>query len=437
MDPAAVAAAAAAALVMAAAQFNFATSPGQHSADRMLNMGNADDKKLYFKATERLTTKEDLFDLEPEHLTGFLQVVRNRANLYGWNDDSDGGLGGIFTIPIDPADINTIYDNLLDSYGLISLERVRNFEASYIATETRPAQDTAMLYQCLIMSLTQDAHNAIMLWKEEFYVAGRPSGFLLLRVIIRESHLDSNATTSVIRLQLTQLDEYMPQVASNILKFNRHVQELMTALHARGATTQDLLTNLFKGYKAASDKKFRVYVERQESDYFDGLAITPQSLMNKMSTRYKQLVVQKMWDAPSEEDKKIMAMQAQINRYAPKKRNVAEKDESKKQSADKGRTPDPDWLANNVKPDPASTVNMHKGAPWYYCCQETGGKCGGQWRKHKPTDCKGISKREQERTANEGSSNKKLKIMKALQAVSESEQADGTDEEQPDEPMMF
>jgi hypothetical protein len=67
MDPAAVAAAAAPALVAAAAQFNFATSPGQHLADRSLNMGNADDKKLYFNATERLTTKEDLFNLEPEH----------------------------------------------------------------------------------------------------------------------------------------------------------------------------------------------------------------------------------------------------------------------------------------------------------------------------------------------------------------------------------
>jgi hypothetical protein len=258
MDPAAVAAAAAAALVLAAAQFNFATSPGQHSADRLLNMGNTDDKKLYFKATERLTTKEDLFNLEPEHLTGFLHVVRNHANLYGWNNDL---IEGIFSIPVDPADINTSYDYLLDSYGLISLEHVRNFETSYIATETRPAQDTAMLYQCLITSLTQDTHNAIQLWNEEFHVAGRPPGLLRLRVIIRESHLDSNAQTPVIRLrlQLTQLNKYMPQVGSNILKFNRHVQELITALHARRATTQDLLTSLFKGYKAALDKKFWEY----------------------------------------------------------------------------------------------------------------------------------------------------------------------------------
>jgi hypothetical protein len=116
-------------------------------------------------------------------------------------------------IPVDPADVNMSYDNLLDSYGLISLEHVKKFKASYIDTETRPAQDTTMLFQCLITSLTHDAHNAIQLWHEEFHVAGRPSGFHLLcviiREIIRESHLDSNATTSVIRVQLTQLDEYM------------------------------------------------------------------------------------------------------------------------------------------------------------------------------------------------------------------------------------
>jgi hypothetical protein len=113
MDPAAVAAAAAAALLLAApaAQFTFATSPGEHSANRELNMGNTDDKKLYFKATERLFPKEGLFDLKPAHLTGFIHVVRNRANLYGWNS-----FDGILMIPDDPADVNTSYDNILDSY---------------------------------------------------------------------------------------------------------------------------------------------------------------------------------------------------------------------------------------------------------------------------------------------------------------------------------
>jgi hypothetical protein len=89
---------------------------------------------------------------------------------------------------------NFTYSTAMDSSALSASK------ASYVATETRPAQDTAMLYQCLITLLNQDAHNAIMLWNEEFYMAGFSSGLLLLGVIIQESHLDSNATTSVINL---------------------------------------------------------------------------------------------------------------------------------------------------------------------------------------------------------------------------------------------
>jgi hypothetical protein len=41
---------------------------------------------------------------------------------------------GIYMIPVDSTDVNMIYDNLLDSYRLISLEHVSNFKASYITT---------------------------------------------------------------------------------------------------------------------------------------------------------------------------------------------------------------------------------------------------------------------------------------------------------------
>ena len=67
-------------------------------------------------------------------------------------------------------------------------------------------QNTMMLYECLMASLTEEAKNAIELWREDFMVDGTGSGVLLLRVIIRESHLDSNAATSVIRTQLSRLD---------------------------------------------------------------------------------------------------------------------------------------------------------------------------------------------------------------------------------------
>mmetsp|Transcript_35132 Transcript_35132/g.52225 ORF Transcript_35132/g.52225 Transcript_35132/m.52225 type:complete len:128 (+) Transcript_35132:539-922(+) len=83
-----------------------------------------------------------------------------------------------------------------------------------------------------------------------------PSGLWLLKVIIRESHIDTNATTSMIRLQLTQLDTYLPTVGHDILKFKAYVGMLVEGLASRGEKTHDLLANLFKGYAACSDTDF-------------------------------------------------------------------------------------------------------------------------------------------------------------------------------------
>jgi hypothetical protein len=55
---------------------------------------------------------------------------------------------------------------------------------------------------------------------------------------------------------------------------------------------------------------------------------------------------------------------------------------------------DPDWLPKNIKPSPTSKIMKHKGAPRHWCCTETGGKCGGKWRKQKPTECKGTARPE-------------------------------------------
>ena len=39
----------------------------------------------------------------------------------------------------------------------------------------------------------------------------------------RETHLDSNATSSMISFKLSNIDEYLSEVDDNILKFNGYV----------------------------------------------------------------------------------------------------------------------------------------------------------------------------------------------------------------------
>lgn len=76
-----------------------------------------------------------------------------------------------------------------------------------------------------------------------------------------------------IRNQLSPLESYIVTVGYDITKFNRHIQLMLDGLSARGETTNDLLTNLFKGYNACSDHIFVRYAKSLQR--WDGKYISP------------------------------------------------------------------------------------------------------------------------------------------------------------------
>ena len=59
----------------------------------------------------------------------------------------------------------------------------------------------------------------------------------------------------------------MMYIGGDIKKFKTYTKGLVKYLAARGDTTTDLLTNPFKGYILAEDKKFHTYTERKEESY--------------------------------------------------------------------------------------------------------------------------------------------------------------------------
>jgi hypothetical protein len=64
---------------------------------------------------------------------------------------------------------------------------------------------------------------------------------------------------------------------------------LINSLAARGETTQDLLTNLFKGYQAVNDKIFFSYIGRKLEKYKEGELINSEELMQLGDNKYKLL----------------------------------------------------------------------------------------------------------------------------------------------------
>ena len=131
------------------------------------------------------------FGCVPKDLNQFLKTLADRATEFQWNDDAVG----IIRIPDHPI-TPTKYKNLLTNHEELDLDGVLRFEESYINTPTRAAQDMNMLHHCLIGSLSKGGRTKVMVWEEQYKIKGKPSGNLLLKIIIRESHLDSNETTN-------------------------------------------------------------------------------------------------------------------------------------------------------------------------------------------------------------------------------------------------
>ena len=266
------------------------------------------------------------------------------------------------------------------------------------------------------------------------------SGNLLLKVIVRESHLDTNATTGTIRTKLSSLDEYIVTIGSDITKFNGYVRLLVDSLAARGETTQDLLTNLFKGYLAATDKVFVKYIRRKLENYQEGTNTQPGDLMLQASNKYKLLKEAGTWNAPSEEEEKILALQAEMHnlkkdtkrsKSEPKKgktktvKKTAKVTKHKKDGEKKRGSGKPDWFTKEPAKDKLNTPKMWKNQKWYYCHKKTGGQCDGIFRQHKPSECQGRSFRfETPRSSDKTTKDdgkRKIKLAKAMEVIEEEE----------------
>ena len=287
----------------------FALTPGTFETN-ILNYKKTSHIKLYKAATSKLPVE---IDCSPKTMKLFLSSLEDRAMSYGWDY--------ILNIPDRVNDPEGRSKNLLTEYGRISLSHIKATIESYINDQNRLAQDSMMLFICLKDSLTDTARAKILLHRDDYTSArGIVSGPMLLKVIIRESYNDTNATVKFIRSRLSSLDTYIKSIDSDIEKFNDYVQDQLMSLHARGEDTHDLLSHLFKGYAAASDRQFVAYIAKKEDDYDEGQNIEPHRLMELALNKYTTLLEGGEWNAPTEEETKIIALQAEVQKLKSTKK---------------------------------------------------------------------------------------------------------------------
>ncbi len=78
--------------------------------------------------------------------------------------------------------------------------------------------------------------------------------------------------------------------------------------------TNNLLTNLFKAYKAISDREFVSYSCKKEDEYEEGAEINIDALMLLADNKFKTFKQANTWNAPSPEEEKILALETQIQK---------------------------------------------------------------------------------------------------------------------------
>jgi hypothetical protein len=291
------------------------------NAGAFLNLATSTGAKLFKVGAEPLSRSFDFVD--PSDLQVFLDLLKTKSKVQGWSR--------IFTVPVKVDGVTTDH-SLLHNYGVIPLQSVALDAATYVNAQSKVAQDSFMLFQCIFGSLRTEFLKLVTTEALLYHIVDTrdpqeppiPCGALLLKIIIMKAHVDTRVTVSFIRTALSSHDTKMMALDSDISKFNAYVKTQVIGLEARGETTTDLIVNVFKGYETAQDSEFALFIKRKKDAYDKGGDITVTSLMDAAENKFKTRVLLKTWSAPTKEQEQILALTAQVNQLriakaAPKK----------------------------------------------------------------------------------------------------------------------
>jgi len=303
MDPNAPQAQAQPAVPPAAPAPAFSLVPGD--VQGVIDYSTRQGLAIYSQATRSLfEDTADLFNVESTGLQTFLALLRLRGTTCGWD----------FEVPVNLQQPLADLLDLTTNHGKFTLEHLRNFAATYVNNQSRAAQMNIQMVKCILASLTLPGFRKIQTWHQDWHIGEMPVACLLVKIIIRESFIDTQATTRILRAHLSSLPEKLHDLKDDIDQLNAFVKVTQDQLAARGETTHDLLANLFKGYLSCKDLTFCRYIEKKQEDYDDGTIFTVDSLMTLASNKFKTLVEAGKWMAPTDEQSKIIALEARVGR---------------------------------------------------------------------------------------------------------------------------
>ena len=377
----------------------FALAPGRN--DHILDWTNPAHMKQYYKATSPLDSTEK-FNGQPNKIRLFLAHVEDRAQQFNWQS--------ILTILVGLPP--TSY-NLICNYGRMSLQDVQAKALTYVGMQGREAQDSYMLYNFLIESLTDSFKAQVLRYEQDYTItpmAGQltmKDGSTLLKRLIMLTYIDNRATMAHIRETLIDMTNQLTNLQGDITSFNDWVREQVHQLAARGTSAPDLLAYLWKTYLQAPDAEFKCYIKSLKAEYEDERQdYSAEQLMLLAKNKYKNLKQAGEWGNLSNAEPEIVALNAKIEVL---KQKGTKKPEGKAKKEDKQNDNKKEKKKNDTKktdfhwqkPRTNQTKRTVEGKEYYWCPnhQNKTTKEWGQWVRHQLEDCKNKQQKHSNKTS--------------------------------------
>ncbi len=161
------------------------------------------------------------------------------------------------------------------------------------------------------------------------------------------------------------------------------MKKQLETLAANGEKTQDLVTNLFKGYTKANVEDFRQWIEIKKGEWFNRtLVINPNGLdlMELTKNHYKDAVTSKEWLKLDEDQQTILVLQMQIEAVQAKTKRPSRNEDKITREGRKKETSEWDWKKKPPQGNDSKKKNVKGKTYYWYPNHEL-------WCQHSPSKC--------------------------------------------------
>jgi hypothetical protein len=351
----------------------FALNPGQVAMATTIDYTSSEGQRMFREGSKPLFGESNKFGLTADRIQPFLQSLKARGNLNGWDFSVNVG-----------TPLTATYKNLVDSYGEIPLQRIQETVENEIqGLSTRRRQTDNMMHVCILASLTEQATAVVFLKINEYKAPnGEDSGLLLLKLVISESTLETKSTVNHMWGKLTTgLPGIMAGHSNNIQLFNRDVKSIQGDLRARGENPDNIVPQLFSTYYncEGTNSPLGRFIEFLENSYNAGTALTSAELMYKVEEKYKELKERQLVQGPKKDDE-IVALKAELEamKKSPKRAGNDSGNSDAKQKKTK-------WMF--VRPKDGEPKTKKVNDKDYHWCDGKDDAHKPKWVRHHPSDC--------------------------------------------------